>query len=111
MKRTPFLIQHCRSTSCRQRSAEEALQMFAERFETVEDSDLAPRAPECWRLPAMVRIRSMSANDVEQTPVTAGERVLLRGLVDWVALDRIHWEVAQESPRAPLTLIQTEALD
>jgi hypothetical protein len=43
--------------------------------------------------------------------VTAREEVLLRGLVDWVALDRIHWDVAQENQGAPLSAIQTKTME
>jgi hypothetical protein len=43
--------------------------------------------------------------------VTPREKVLLRGLVDWVALDRIHWDVAQDNQGAPLSLVQTQTLE
>lgn len=36
--------------------------------------------------------------------------VLLRGLHDWVALDRIHWDVAQAMPDMPLGAIQKATL-
>lgn len=35
----------------------------------------------------------------------------MHGLVDWVALDRIHWEVAQSSQGSPLSQIQEDTLD
>ena len=44
-------------------------------------------------------------------PVTAREIVLLRGPVDWIALDRIHWDVAQENPGSPLTVVQAKTLE
>lgn len=53
----------------------------------------------------------MSAKDVECNPVTARESALLRGLVDWVALDHIHWDVAQENQGSPLTVVQTKTLE
>ena len=43
--------------------------------------------------------------------MTPRENVLLRGLVDWVALDRIHWDVAQENHGAPLSVVQTKTLE
>lgn len=36
--------------------------------------------------------------------------VLVRGLVDWVALDRIHWLVAQSRPHAPVSDAQQETI-
>ena len=42
--------------------------------------------------------------------MSAREKVLLRGLVDWVALDRVHWDVTQENPGLPLPLVQEETL-
>lgn len=53
----------------------------------------------------------MSAKDAECNPVTARESVLLRGLVDWIALDRIHWDVAQENQGAPLLVVQDKTLE
>lgn len=43
--------------------------------------------------------------------MTAREEVLLRGLIDWVALERIHWIVAQENDGAPLAVVQDKVLD
>lgn len=43
--------------------------------------------------------------------MTVRESVLLRGLSDWVALDRIHWDIARSMPNAPLVAIQTTTLD
>jgi hypothetical protein len=43
--------------------------------------------------------------------VTPRETVLRRGLVDWVALDRIHWDVAQANVGAPLSVIQKKVLE
>lgn len=43
--------------------------------------------------------------------MTARESVLLRGLVDWVALDRIHWDVSQENQWAPLSVVQIKTLE
>lgn len=53
----------------------------------------------------------MSAKDVECNPVRARESILLRGLVDWVPLDRIHWDVTQENQRAPLSVVQNKTLE
>ena len=53
----------------------------------------------------------MSAKDVECNAVKARESILLRGLVDWVALDRIHWDVIQENQRAPLSVVQNKTLE
>jgi hypothetical protein len=47
----------------------------------------------------------------ERRPVTPRESVLLRGLVDWVALDRIHWDVAQANQGASLSVVQTRTLE
>ena len=41
----------------------------------------------------------------------ARESVLLRGLVDWIALDRIHWDVSQENQGAPLSVVQAKTLE
>jgi hypothetical protein len=43
--------------------------------------------------------------------MSAREEVLLRGLIDWVAFERVHWYVAQENSGAPLSLIQNKTLD
>jgi hypothetical protein len=53
----------------------------------------------------------MSANHAECYVVTPRESVLLRGLVDWVALDRIHWDVAQAHEGAPLSVVQSKTLE
>ncbi|MGV0872053.1 hypothetical protein [Mycolicibacterium sp. XJ879] len=53
----------------------------------------------------------MNAKDMESNPVTARESVLLRGPVDWIALDRIHWDVAQENPGSPLNVVQAKTLE
>jgi hypothetical protein len=42
---------------------------------------------------------------------SAREEVLLRGLIDWVALERIHWYVARENPAESLSVIQDKTLD
>ena len=42
--------------------------------------------------------------------MTPRESILLRGLADWVALDRIHWDVSESKPGAPLIAIQEETL-
>ncbi|WND57814.1 hypothetical protein ACORG1_05890 [Mycobacterium sp. TJFP1] len=42
--------------------------------------------------------------------MTPRESILLRGLADWVALDRIHWDVSESKPGAPLIVIQEETL-
>jgi hypothetical protein len=39
------------------------------------------------------------------------EKVLLRGLVDWVALDRIHWDVSQDNVGASISVIQEKTLE
>jgi hypothetical protein len=43
--------------------------------------------------------------------MSAREEVLLRGLIDWVELDRIHWYVARENPGQSLSVIQNKTLD
>ncbi|MBV8349837.1 MAG: hypothetical protein JOZ49_20640 [Mycolicibacterium sp.] len=43
--------------------------------------------------------------------MTPREKVLRRGIVDWVALDRIHSDVAQENQGAPLSVVQTKTLE
>jgi hypothetical protein len=43
--------------------------------------------------------------------MAAREEVLLRGLIDWVALERIHWIVARENLGETLSLIQEKVLD
>jgi hypothetical protein len=43
--------------------------------------------------------------------VSARDEVLLRGLIDWVALERVHWIVEQENPGEPLAVIQDKVLD
>lgn len=42
---------------------------------------------------------------------SAREEVLLRGLIDWVALERVHRRVAREHPGEPLSVIQDKTLD
>lgn len=42
--------------------------------------------------------------------MTPRENILRRGLADWVALDRIHWEVSESKPGAPLSAIQDATL-
>lgn len=42
---------------------------------------------------------------------SARKRVLLRGLIDWVALDRIHKYVARENSGQPLSVIQDKTID
>jgi len=43
--------------------------------------------------------------------MSAREEVLLRGLIDWVALERIHSRVARENEGAPLAVVQEKVLD
>ncbi len=43
--------------------------------------------------------------------MSAREEVLLLGLIDWVALERIHRRVAQENHDKPLATIQDKVLD
>lgn len=43
--------------------------------------------------------------------MTPRETVLLRGLEDWVALDRVHWDVSQYNQGAALTEIQERTLE
>lgn len=38
------------------------------------------------------------------------DSILIRGLNDWVALDRIHWDVSQSMPGFPITAIQDATL-
>lgn len=42
--------------------------------------------------------------------MTPRESILLRGLSDWVALDRIHWDVAESMPGTPVAAIQEATL-
>lgn len=48
---------------------------------------------------------------VESVRTTARERVLIRGLVDWVALDRVHWEVLQDNKDESVAVVQRKTLD
>jgi hypothetical protein len=43
--------------------------------------------------------------------MTPREHVLIRGLVDWIALDRIHWDVAEANKGAPITVVQSATLN
>jgi hypothetical protein len=43
--------------------------------------------------------------------MSAREKVLLRGLIDWVALERVHSIVAKENQNQPLATIQDRVLD
>lgn len=45
--------------------------------------------------------------------MTARERILIHGLVDWVALDRVHWEVLQDNDNKEesVTVVQRKTLD
>jgi hypothetical protein len=43
--------------------------------------------------------------------MTSRDEVLLLGLIDWVALDRIHWEVARANPTEPLSVIQNKTIE
>lgn len=43
--------------------------------------------------------------------MSARDEVLLRGLIDWVALERVHRRVAQENASEPLAVIQDKVLD
>ena len=43
--------------------------------------------------------------------MSAREEILGWGLVDWVALDRIHWCVAEENPGEPLPVNQNKTLN
>jgi hypothetical protein len=43
--------------------------------------------------------------------MTPREEVLIRGLVDWVALDRIHWDVAEANKGEPIAVVQSETLN
>jgi hypothetical protein len=50
--------------------------------------------------------------DTDGEDVTsAREEVLLRGLIDWVALERVHSRVARENSGEPLSVIQNKTLD
>ena len=59
----------------------------------------------CQTLPvaAVIWVRSFGGGDAEE--------VLLRGLIDWVALQRIHSHVARENSTEPLSVIQENVLD
>jgi hypothetical protein len=43
--------------------------------------------------------------------MSAREEVLLRGLIDWVALERVHSIVTRENAGEPLSVIQDKVLD
>jgi hypothetical protein len=43
--------------------------------------------------------------------MSARDEVLLRGLIDWVALERVHTRVARENAGEPLPLVQEKVLD
>jgi hypothetical protein len=43
--------------------------------------------------------------------MSARDEVLVRGLTDWVALERIHWIVAEENAGHPLAVIQDTVLE
>ena len=43
--------------------------------------------------------------------MSARDEVLLCGLIDWVALERVHWAVRQENPSEPLAVTQDKVLD
>jgi hypothetical protein len=43
--------------------------------------------------------------------MSAREEVLLCGLIDWVALERVHWAVKQENAGEPLAVVQDKVLD
>ncbi|HEY1841533.1 MAG TPA: hypothetical protein VGG53_15175 [Mycobacterium sp.] len=42
--------------------------------------------------------------------MTARDEVLLRGLIDWVALQRVHARIARENSGEPLSVIQEKVL-
>jgi hypothetical protein len=41
---------------------------------------------------------------------SARDEVLLRGLIDWVALERVYRRVARENPSEPVSVIQEKVL-
>ena len=43
--------------------------------------------------------------------MTPREHVLIRGLVDWISLDRIHWDVAEANKGEPITVVQSATLN
>jgi hypothetical protein len=43
--------------------------------------------------------------------VTPRESILLQGLIDWVALDRVHYDVAQANEGSPLSVVQSKTLE
>lgn len=43
--------------------------------------------------------------------MTPREHVLIRGLADWIALDRIHWDVAEANKGEPITVVQSATLN
>lgn len=43
--------------------------------------------------------------------ISARDEVLLCGLIDWVALERVHWAVKQENSAEPLAVIQDKVLE
>ncbi len=47
----------------------------------------------------------------DRAVASARDEVLLRGLIDWVALERVHSRVARENPSEPLAVVQEKVLD
>jgi hypothetical protein len=43
--------------------------------------------------------------------MSARDEVLLRGLIDWVALERVHTRVARENAGEPLPVVAEKVLD
>ena len=56
-------------------------------------------------------VTSTHARRTSGRPVTAREEVLVRGLIDWVAFERVHHYVALENSGRPLAAIQEKALE
>lgn len=59
---------------------------------------------------ARVRFNNAS-NAHDEAVMSAREEVLSRGLIDWVALQRVHSIVAQENAGEPIAVIQEKVLD
>jgi hypothetical protein len=61
---------------------------------------------------ASIRIRLFDdAGTDGEVVMSARDEVLLRGLIDWVALERVHHRVARENAGEPLAVIQDKVLD
>ncbi|HEY1842852.1 MAG TPA: hypothetical protein VGG53_22020 [Mycobacterium sp.] len=58
------------------------------------------------RSPRPSRAARRQVPTLEERMMSAHDEVLLRGLIDWVALERVHWIVARENADDSLPVIQ-----